>query len=148
MGIENGDALNFDQHLILIEARDFKEGRRGVVCAEKLTMDFAERLAMREIIIAVFYENGHLDDVLHRAASHLKHCLQVAQYLLVLADKVAGGDNPARAVAGGLPGQEEQLSACSNDAVIKANGRSQPRRIEDVFLHLLTALQIVVLFSA
>src|SRR5579875_3340115 len=146
--IENGGALDFDQHIILIYARDFKEGRCRIVCAEELTMDFAERLEMRKVIVAVFYENGHLDDVLHRAASYLKHRLQVAQDLLILANKVARGDNLPRAIAGGLPCQKKQPPACSNNAVIKANGRSQPRRIEDVFLHLLTVLQIVVLFSA
>src|SRR5215472_15284256 len=95
---------------------------------------------MSEVIITVAHKDVDFYDVLHLPTSSFNNCLEVAQYLFVLYDKIARRDNVAFNIAAGLPGQEKELSSRYENAMAKATRACQDRRVDDSFSHICPTL--------
>src|SRR5262245_15177996 len=94
-------------------------------------MNFAQRLQLRAIGVAVGDVDVELDDVLQTSAGGLDHGLEIFDDLLVLGDEVAGGYDAAVGVARVLPGQHQQPPALDDDAVTEAARPDEIRRIDN-----------------
>src|SRR5579884_654265 len=140
-------SLNLHQCLLLEEAGDLEEGCCRVIVAEVGAMHHPKLLQVRLVIVAVANEDGDFHDILQCAACCLDDCLQVAQHLLVLRNQIAS-NNIALRVAARLPGQEEQATAGSQNAMTEASGPGQRWRIDDFsYSHRLSYLPVNFGFS-
>src|SRR5713101_9917341 len=95
---------------------------------------------MSEVVITVAHKNSDFHDVLHFPTGSFDYCLEVAQHLFILSNKIAWRHNIAFSIAASLPGQEEELPSRYENAVTEATRACQDRWVNDSFSHVCPTL--------
>src|SRR5262245_17524609 len=131
------DSFHLDHSVGIEQAFDFEQSHRRIMKPEIHAMDFAQRLQLRAIGVAVGDIDVELDYVPQLSSGRLDHRFEIPDYLLVLGDEIAGRDDAALGVARVLTGQHQQSPAFDNDAVIETTRPGEFRRIYNFpFAHL------------
>src|SRR5262245_2453982 len=79
-------SFHLDHRIGIEQAFNFEQGHRRIVTAKVRAMNFAQRLQLRAIGVAVGDVDVELDAVLHPPAGGLDHGLEIFDDLLVLGD--------------------------------------------------------------
>src|SRR6266508_673247 len=109
--VDDRDALDLDQAVVVVEAADLHEGHGRVVSAEVLAIDRADLAPERLVLGLGEHVDGELDDVVHVAGACRHHRLEVRADLAKLADQIALGDDVTLPVDRDLPGDVQRLAA-------------------------------------
>src|SRR5690242_747708 len=91
--VEHGNPLYLKQGLILIEARNLKQGRRRIVGTEEGLMYASQLLEVSEVVITGTHKNRDLHKIAHFSTRRLNNRFEIAQNLLILGHYIPRGDD-------------------------------------------------------
>src|SRR5882724_4142383 len=127
--VDDRDAFDLDQAVVVVEASNLHERHGRVVSAEVLAIDRADLAPERLVLGLGEHVDGELDDVLHLAGARHHDRLEVLADLAKLPDQIALADDVARLVDRDLPGDVHGLAALDFPSMGVTGRRWETRRI-------------------
>src|SRR6185295_15648536 len=128
--VEDRDAFDLDQAVVVVQASDLREGHGRVVPAEVLAVHYVDLASARLELGLGEHVDGELDDVVHLAGARSHDRLEILADLAELGDQIAAADDLAGLVECHLAGDVDRLAALDFPAVGVTGGLREARRID------------------